>query len=69
LLRGRPHRADQLWRDGACCPRGVPRTRGRPEAGLCLRAALGVQREESQRPGSVGWKSKAGAYPQQNGVE
>ena len=51
MVRGTPHTAGQPWRDGACFPRGVPRTRGRPEADCFFRVVSGVQREESHRPG------------------
>ena len=51
LVRGTPHTAGQPWRDGACFPRCVPRTRGRSEADCFFRVVSGVQREESHRPG------------------
>src|SRR5262249_44064166 len=42
LVRGTPHTAGQPWRDGACLPRGVPRTRGRFEADCFFRVVSGV---------------------------
>ena len=51
LGQGHTPHGGQLWRDGACFPRGVPGMRGRPEADRFLQAVSDVQREESHRPG------------------